>query len=293
MGYPNNPNNPNNPYQPPVPPQQPPVPPQQPGWGPPPPQPPAGGKKKAWWIGGLIGLVAIIAIVAVVLALTLGGDDSDDDNASPTPSGTSAQPAPAASATSILLPESAFPSLPDGKFSTETGPSSDDSDVRVDNAACEKFFKSPDSTADQATRELKSEQSSSRSLKTVSYEAKVTKEVDPSYTTDFDSIIGACSNVTLYIDNDGTEIPVQVTMEKVTAPGIDGDYKGVLIKGQFETSGIAFKMENTMLLGVTDGVSFRTGYSFLGTSDQSSDSDATATMATMFNQQRKLIADAQ
>ena len=260
----------------------------QPNWpgqgGPyPSPTPPSGGgSKKLLWLGGGVAALVVVAIIALVLALTTSGDDND-----------SGKPAPVAAAKDLVLSESGFPSSVGGEFSTSDGnDDDDDDDVTIDNDACNSIVNAEsEGNREKASRELTISRSGTGSFSEPSYEAEVTKPVDGSELDDFDDIVSKCSDFTMTINNDGTPVTATMTMSTFSVPGITGTYKAATMTGAFEMSGVKVNLIMHVVLGIERQVGIEITHSLVSTGAESA-SGVESDLASMFNQQRELIANA-
>ena len=165
--------------------------------------------------------------------------------------------------------------------------------ISVDKQECKELFKDTDDPAvDKVTRELEADDSSAGTLDNVTYGVDLKKAKDPSYTTDFGTILEKCGDLTLTLTESGERLPVQVHMERLTVSGVDGDYNGVAMTGTFDVSGIQVKMLMNFLLGVERGVSFQTTYVHLTNGSGTVGDEVNNNLVNMFNKQRTRISSA-
>ncbi|HQV18458.1 MAG TPA: hypothetical protein PLC22_09095, partial [Gordonia sp. (in: high G+C Gram-positive bacteria)] len=250
----------------------------------PPPAPPSGGgSKKIWLLGGGVAVLAVVAVIALVLALTSGGDEGDKGKSAPT-----------AAAKDLLLPESGFPSAAGGEFSVSDGSGDgDDDDIKVDNEACNRIVNAEDKNngSQKASRELKISESGTSSFSETTYEAELTKPVDKSDLDTFDETVSNCTDFTMTIDQDGTPVTAKMKMSKSSIPGVDGKYKAAKVTGTFEISGIKVNFIMHVVLGVEREVGIEITHGLVSTGNQAA-SGVESDLASMFNQQRELIANA-
>lgn len=250
-----------------------------------------------------------VAVAALGAALTLGacGDDSSSSSASSSVSSTpsaetsasststsaSVAAVPTVSASELVLPEGDFPQVSGGKFSLETGADDDnDDDVAVDKPECRDLVASShedERGVDQAERELELPQTNGTSP---SYKAKVKKRIDPDYTENFDRILAACGSFTLTVRDDGRDIPVRMTMERLSPAGVDGAFNGVRMVGTFTQSGTEISLVQHLLLGVDRGTSFQVSYDITSTGGSTVAADVERNLVEMFNAQRTRITAA-
>ena len=252
--------------------------------GAPPAPPSGGGSKKMLWLGLGVAALVVVAIVALVLALTTGGGDSDDGKKPPT-----------AAAKDLVLPESGFPSSVGGEFSTSTGNDGDDDgdDITVDNAACNSIVNAEDKNtgSEKASRELKISNSGTTSFSERTYETQLTKPVDKADLDSFDDTVSKCSSFNMTIDNDGTPVTAKMTMSKASLPGITGKYKAAKVTGAFEMSGLKVNFVMHVVLGIEREVGIEINHGLVSTGNEAA-SGVESDLASMFNQQRELIAKA-
>lgn len=218
------------------------VPPGQP-YGVPPGQPygPPGAKpsRAKWWV--LAG-IAVAVVVAVVAGLLLWHAKR----------GSKAQEQPiTASARDLLLTKSDFPTLdPAGKFTVTTGNDNDDSDLTVSPSECQDVLGHDETNADTAKADL--DNSDSAGVESPrGYTVRVTKAVNPLYTTEFESIIDKCGTVTL----DTGKVSFDGTLQRLTVTGTRASVNAVTATFTASIQGTEARVVSQVLLGVVRGTS--------------------------------------
>ncbi|NKY93920.1 hypothetical protein [Gordonia sputi] len=265
-GYPGYPGQPGNPYAP------------QQGGTPPGPQRRTG---KGWWIAaGAVAVIVVVMIVAVVLVFTLGGERG--------------KPMPTATAAALLLPQSDFPAA-GGTFADSNGESGEkdktDYSLTVDKPECKRLAYGSSASGDGAARMQTLGDLASGSL--ASYSASVEKSADPQLTSDLEQLRSTCETFTATVTGFGTSTEVHINVTPLTISGINGSYHAMTITSSADDVQSTLKFASAMVIGVERGVVFIEQYDVFGTSTASTtSSETTGNLATMFNKQRSIIADA-
>ncbi|WP_155826829.1 hypothetical protein [Jongsikchunia kroppenstedtii] len=283
------------------------VPPQQPGYpaggfgGPPPGMPPAPGGypgyppnqpppdgKTKWLIGA--GVAVVVIVVAAVVGMWAGGVFGSDGDGKPMPS---------AKARELVIGQSEFPTVSDGRFRiSSSDPSSatssrhrTDEDIKesYDPSECEAIGqpgRSQADTADQASAVLTDQSGDSDSPTT--YRAAVEKATDPIF-ADFDKLLTTCRTFTntmsINLSGRTSTYSYQMTTKRLSASGVDGDYLGIEVTSKESDSGATYHAR--MLFGTARGMSF-----MVGSSGKSLEPSVNADLVKMFNAQREKINQA-
>ena len=125
----------------------------------------------------------------------------------------------------------------------------------------------------KASRELKISESGTSSFSETTYESELTKPVDKSDLDTFDETVSNCTDFTMTIDQDGTPVTAKMKMSKSSIPGVE----------------VNFIMH--VVLGVEREVGIEITHGLVSTGNQAA-SGVESDLASMFNQQRELIANA-
>ncbi|MEZ0365381.1 hypothetical protein ACAG26_17005 [Mycobacterium sp. pUA109] len=208
-------------------------------WGYPPPAPPK--RRKTWWVVGGLVVVVIAAVVAAVLVFA-GGSTSKP---------------PQASAQDLLLTQSDFPTLdPPGKFTTTSGKEDkgDDKTVTVSPSECNDMLGKDDATADTAKAELdNTDERGGGGDSRVGYTVRVTKAANPQYSSEFQSVLDKCGEVTFQ----GDVLTLKGTIKRLNVSGTKVPVNAAVASLQPDNAPVPVKVKLTMqvFLAVVRGTS--------------------------------------
>lgn len=245
------------------------------------------------WRRRAAALIAGTAATALALAGCTGSGDS------PSAEGNARRGLPAASAESMLLPESFFPSLPNAVF--ETGTSADAAEMRTDSPSCDAALglgEQPD--RDNARRGVSSAHNSSRfSESTVTaYEVGVHKEAGPATLAALDEAMAHCDTFVLDL---GDQLTGRFEL-KAADLAVEGNARTVVMSGVVSVGDYPFRMTLYSIVGTERDVGMVvTGAHTARATGDTNDTAATGdtdtseiagTAAKLYHEQRLRVLDA-
>ncbi|OHV00687.1 hypothetical protein C1Y40_03682 [Mycobacterium talmoniae] len=228
-------------------------------------------------VGGLV--VAVIAAVVAAVLVFAGGS-------SPKP--------PKASARDLLLTQSDFPTLdPAGKFTTTTGKEekADDQTISVSPSECNDMLGKDAATADTAKAELDNTDAvggggDSRG----GYTVRVTKAVNPQYSSEFQAVLDKCGQVTFK----GDVLTLKGTIKRLNVSGTKVPVNAAVASLQPDNSPAPAKVKLTMqvFLAVVRGTSVEVLSNRIALNGGADSDTPDQGAVSLFNKQVEKIQDA-
>ena len=232
----------------------------------------------------------LLLAVAVAAAVAVSGCSSSDGSGNPSEAASgSAHDMPTASARSMLLPESAFPSLPDAKFTIEEGPEEDSGTV-IDDPRCDELLSFGDDDAnDSATHDMTATHTTPDGSPAItSYGTIVEKGVSATELDKIDEALATCQTFTLHL-GDGDTARVTLTEADLA---VDGNARALVMNGPAELAdGTILHTAWYLVVGTERGVGI--GSRSLHVTETDSDTREIAdNTAGLYNAQRQRVLDA-